>query len=152
MEAVFKLTRAEVEEACVHYLAQRGVHFSSTPTLVGDDPKQSFDTLYFKAEIALAPPAPRLVPTQSPLMRDLMSPDIRFTADLSAAEAAAESHSVTGGDLPPVRVREAAAMPLIAPPSTAAGSKSGFAVLDPSVPPSTSLLPQSVLDYRARSQ
>lgn len=61
MEAIFKLKRSEVEEACVQYLEQRGVLFTKNPHLA-DLESQTFEFLYFTAEVALGVRAPVVLP------------------------------------------------------------------------------------------
>jgi len=148
MEAVFKLTRAEVEEACAQYLMQRDVRFARTPKLA-DNVGQDFEHLFFTGEIALvaAPkPAARLekvIPSQD--LVDLTKVVEAETAPTPAAPVV----SRTSADTP--RFVESKLDFNGGGGPAPAGKTSLGALLSPDAPTSTIKLPESAIAFRAES-
>lgn len=152
MEAVFKLSRAEVELACAQFLAQRDVRFVKPPTLA-DDATQDFEHLFFTGEIALAEPVKTAVSVQTPPPQVWRGLD--FTAD-------AINHVVAPAAAPTADVPAAAARPDAQTSVLKAASREGDKSFHPapagpkvslgsllsSDPPAMVKLPASVVDYR----
>lgn len=166
MEAVIKLSRAEVEEACAQYLARRDVRFASTPKLVEPDGAPKFEFLYFSAEIAMtARPAVDAEPPA--LRRGTSAPaEVPYVAgrpfELDGERSAESATLYVAGR--PFDVAPDMGLPAPAPapapaPSLFAGSapptgdtRSAYArLIDPDAPPSIVRLPEKTLEFRRHS-
>lgn len=157
MEAVFKLTRDEVELACAQYLMQRDVKFVGTPKLASTT-GQDFEHLFFTGEIALAAPAPAPAPRRveapttppPPVETPRILPfDLRDVVAETSHNAPAETIEAPPVPAPEKRLRPGQVRSKEASLDIKPGKKGSFGALMSSAPPAYAKLPPGTQAYRA---
>lgn len=148
MEAVFKLSRAEVEEACLQYLARRDVRFAATPRLA-DAPGQEFAALVFIGEIALAPmrepPAPAALP---PMQDAVFAPTPTPHGGVAQAPEPSPTPEVVVKTKAPALLGKPKSREAVLDLSRSSGSVKVEGLFSPESAPAVVRLPPSTVAYR----